>query len=343
MLAGAEPIREIHADGRDGVPDAVLRPTGATPTPMVLRGLVSHWPMVVAARQSMQAAANYLHRLENPQAPPVVATVGAPQIGGRVFYNDDLSGINFRQEHVALRTVLDTLLKYATHDAPPMIYVASTTLDTWLPGFRAENDLPLGARDPLASIWIGNRTRVAAHQDVPDNIACVVAGRRRVTLFPPEQLRNLYIGPLDFNPAGQAISLVDFAAPDLQRFPRFAEAMQHAQVAELEPGDAVFIPSLWWHHMEGLEPFNVLVNYWWRDTPGWMDTPMNVLMYALMTMRDLPPHERAAWQEVFRHYVFEADADTAAHIPEHARGVLSPLDETRARELRARLLKRINR
>ncbi len=299
--------------------------------------------MVVAARESMQAAAAYLRSFERADAPPVVATVGAPEIDGRVFYNDDLSDFNFRQEQIPLRTVLDTLLKYAGQASPPMIYVASTTLDTWLPGFRSDNDLPLGGREPLASIWIGNRTRIAAHQDVPDNIACVVAGRRRVTLFPPEQLRNLYIGPLDFNPAGQAISLVDFAAPDLERFPRFAEAMRHAQVAELEPGDAVFIPSMWWHHMEGLEPFNVLINYWWRDVPGWMDTPMNVLMYALMTMRDLPPHERGIWQDVFRHYVFEADADTAAHIPESARRVLSPLDESRARDLRARLLKRINR
>ena len=339
MLPAAEPIREIRVDGRSDVLDAVL----SSSAPRVLRGLVAHWPMVAAARESMQAAVAYLHRLDNPKAPPAIVTVGAPQIGGRVFYNESLSDMNFRQEQIPLRVVLDTLLKYASHDAPPMIYVASTTLDTWLPGFRAENDVPMGGRDPLASIWIGNRTRIAAHQDVPENMACVVAGRRRVTLFPPEQLRNLYVGPLDFTPAGQAVSLVDFAAPDLERFPRFAEAMAHAQVAELEPGDAVFIPSMWWHHMEGLEPFNVLVNYWWRDVPGWMDTPMNVLMYALMTLRDLPPHQRIIWQDVFRHYVFEADEDTAEHIPEPARGVLSALDETRARALRARLLKRINR
>ena len=338
MLASASPIQE-RRDGPGVLSDAVL----ASAQPVVLRGLVAHWPMVAAARESTHAAAGYLRRFECPEAPPVVATVGPPGIGGRVFYNDDLSGFNFRQEQIPLRTVLDTLLKYAGQESPPMIYVASTSLDTWLPGFRSDNDLPLDGREPLASIWIGNRTRVAAHQDVPDNIACVVAGRRRVTLLPPEQLRNLYIGPLDFNPAGQAISLVDFAAPDLERFPRFAEAMRHAQVAELEPGDAVLIPSMWWHHMEGLEPFNVLVNYWWRDAPDWMDTPMNVLMYALMTMRDLPPHERAVWQDVFRHYVFEADEDTVAHVPESARRVLSPLDERRARELRARLLKRINR
>lgn len=340
MPADAKPIRELRGEAPGALAEA-LRASASGPT--VVRGLVAHWPMVAAARESMQAAVAYLHGFERRDAPPVVATVAAPEAGGRVFYNDDLSGFNFRQEHIPLGTVLDTLLKYAAREPAPMIYVASTTLDTWLPGFREENALALEGRDPLASIWIGNRTRIAAHQDVPDNIACVVAGRRRVTLFPPDQLRNLYIGPLDFTPAGQAVSLVDFASPDLERFPRFAEAMRHAQVAELEPGDAVLIPSMWWHHMEGLEPFNVLVNYWWREAPGWMDTPMNVLMYALMTIRDLPSHEREIWQDVFRHYVFEAGADTVAHIPEEARRLLSPLDEVRARDLRARLLKRINR
>jgi hypothetical protein len=338
--ADAKPIRELRGEAPGALAEA-LRASASGPT--VVRGLVAHWPMVAAARESMQAAVAYLHGFERRDAPPVVATVAAPEAGGRVFYNDDLSGFNFRQEHIPLGAVLDTLLKYAAREPAPMIYVASTTLDTWLPGFREENALALEGRDPLASIWIGNRTRIAAHQDVPDNIACVVAGRRRVTLFPPDQLRNLYIGPLDFTPAGQAVSLVDFASPDLERFPRFAEAMRYAQVAELEPGDAVLIPSMWWHHMEGLEPFNVLVNYWWREAPGWMDTPMNVLMYALMTMRDLPSHEREIWQDVFRHYVFEAGADTVAHIPEEARRLLSPLDEVRARDLRARLLKRINR
>jgi hypothetical protein len=95
--------------------------------------------------------------------------------------------------------------------------------------------------------------------------------------------------------------------------------------------------------MEALEPFNVLVNYWWRRTPAWMDTPMNALMLALMTVRDLPAEQRATWRDMFDYYVFEADDATVAHIPEHARRVLAPLDDTRARELRARLLQRLNR
>jgi hypothetical protein len=337
MSRAPEPIAELH-----GLDAGALDPALFTRTePVVLRALVAHWPMARAGAQSAAAAAAYLRRFAQPE--PVVATVAAPQAQGRFFYTDDLLGFNFRQERVPLPVVLDTLLRYLDDPAPPAIYVASTTIDSWLPGFRADNDLALGARDPLASIWIGNRTRVAAHQDVPDNIACVVAGRRRATLLPPDQLRNLYVGPLDRTPAGQPVSLVDFAAPDFARFPRFAEAMRHARVAELEPGDALLIPSMWWHHMEALEGFNVLVNYWWRQTPAYLDSPMNALMLALLSVRDLPPHERAIWQEAFRHYVFEADADTSAHIPDGARGVLAPMDEARARDLRARLLQRLNR
>lgn len=234
-------------------------------------------------------------------------------------------------------------MRHVDDERPPGIYVGSTTIDQCLPGFRTANDLGFGDRQPLASVWIGNRSRVSAHQDVPDNIACVAAGRRRFTLFPPGELANLYIGPLDFSPAGQAISLVDFARPDFDRYPRFADALKQARVAELGPGDAIFIPSLWWHHIEALDPFNVLVNYWWREAPAHVESPLNALMLALMSIRDLRPEQRAAWQEIFRHYVFEPGENTAAHIAEHARGVLSPLDVESVSRLRAALLKRLER
>ncbi len=311
-------------------------------TPKVLRGLVAHWPMVAAARTSAAAAVAHLKQFDHGQL-PVTATTAPPQAQGRLFYNADMSGFNFRREQIALKVVLDTLLKYQPDPEPPGIYVASTTLDSFLPGFGTCNSLALGVDDPLASIWIGNRSRIAAHQDVPDNLACVAAGRRRVTLFAPEQIDNLYIGPLDFTPAGQAISLVDFAAPDLQRFPRFAQALAHAQVAELGPGDAVFIPSLWWHHMEGLDTFNVLVNYWWRPVPAWMDAPMNALMLAMLALRELPPQQREQWRTLFDHYVFHADPDTAAHVPAHARGVLGALDANTAAQVRSVLRRRLER
>lgn len=330
------PVREIEGAGR-ALDDALLRSAG----PVIIRGLVAHWPLMRAGVESAQAADAYLRRFY--QDATVVAMLGAPDIGGRFFYNEDLSGFNFRPVHVKLDTVLGELAARRDDAQPPSIYVGSTTVDTCLPGLRAENDLDLGERDALMSVWIGNRTRIAAHYDLPDNLACVAVGHRRFTLFPPDQLNNLYIGPLDYTPAGQSISLVDFAKPDFARFPKFANALEYAQVAELGPGDALFIPSMWWHHVEALDPFNVLLNYWWRQSPEHMDTPTNALMHAIMSVRDLPPAQRKAWQELFRHYVFEADQNTAEHIEPAARRILAPLDGDATRALRAQLLKRMNR
>jgi hypothetical protein len=316
--------------------DALDETVLTSSAPVVLRGLVRHWPYVAQNQGPAGLMRHYRGEI-------VTAMLGAPDIGGRFFYNADLSGFNFAQVRVPLPNVLAELDKHRATPVPPSIYVGSTTIDTCLPGFRLENDIDLGARDALASIWIGNQTCIAAHYDVPDNLACVAAGRRRFTLFPPGQLENLYIGPLDFTPAGQPVSLVDIRQPDLARFPRYADAARHALVAELGPGDAIFIPSMWWHHIEALDRFNVLVNYWWRQAPDYVDTPTSALMHALMTVRDLPPTQRAAWQELFRHYVFEADDTTAAHIPPDARHALGPIDARAMRTMRAQLLKKINR
>ena len=78
--------------------------------------------------------------------------------------------------------------------------------------------------------------------------------------------------------------------------------MAHMQIAELEPGDALFIPSMWWHEVEALAPFNLLVNYWWRTTPDYMDAPINALQHALqhalLSIAGLPPEEKQIWQDM---------------------------------------------
>lgn len=334
----ARSVAERHGLDPASLPDEVL----ASTQPLLLRGLVSSWPAVQAARRSSAELVDYLRQFDARR--PVISLSAPPGAKGRFFYNEDLSGFNFERHRDSLTATLDKILASAGAADAPSVYMGSTMLDAYLPGFRERN--PLGLEAPaqkLANIWIGNRTRIAAHQDLPANFACVVAGRRRFTLFPPEQLANLYIGPLDFTPAGQAISLVDFHQPDFSRFPRFREALEHAREVELEPGDVLLIPSMWWHHVESLQPFNVLVNYWWRSEPAYMDTPMNALLAALLSIRDLPPEQREIWQDVFRHYVFEPGEATHGHIPDSARGVLGPLDEGIARELQSRLLQRFQR
>ena len=74
-----------------------------------------------------------------------------------------------------------------------------------------------------------------------------------------------------------------------------------------------------------------------------MGSPADALYHALLSVRDLPPSQREAWHSMFEHYIFSADEDVLAHIPQGRRGVLASADDTRARKLRALLLKQLNR
>lgn len=309
--------------------------------PVVIRGLVAEWPLVEKSRASSAAASKYL--LDFYAGEPVTTFTSEADAGGRIFYTDNLAEKNFRQTQESLDQVLGTLLENEGNPAAPTTYVGSRALDRYLPGLSEENSLPHGDIRATVRIWIGNRTTVAAHYDVLENIACVCAGRRRFTLFPPDQIANLYVGPIDFTPAGQSISLVDLNDPDFDKYPRFAEALEHAQSAELEPGDAIFIPSMWWHHVEGLESFNILINHWWRENPDYMGAPGDALLHAILSIRDLPDEQRKAWQVFFNHYIFEAGSQTTAHIPSEKRGALGELDENTARQIRALLRNKLNR
>jgi ribosomal protein L16 Arg81 hydroxylase len=308
--------------------------------PLLLKGLVAEWPAVRACSQSLSSAAKYLSDFWSDN--PVTVYVGE-DIDGRFFYNDEFSGFNFRSGTAHLGQVFQKLAEQQGDEATQSIYVGSTAVDRWLPGFREQNDVNVPIDDALVSFWLGNKTRVSAHFDFPDNVACVVAGKRRFTLFPPDQIENLYVGPIDRTPSGQAISLVDFSAPDFERFPKFATALESAVSYELDPGDAIFIPSMWWHHVDSLSDFNLLVNYWWCTSPPSMGSPTTALLHAILAVRDLPERQRDAIRHLFDHYVFEANESVYSHIPEQGRGCLAPLDEQSARQLRADLLNRLNR
>lgn len=341
--AASSPRRtRVVEDATDISPDALL----ADGRPVILRGLAANWPLVAAGREGPHAAVAYLKRFDAGRE--VVGYTGAPEIGGRYFYRADWSGLNFEARRVGLSAYLDRIAAHLDDPAPPSFYIGSTDLDTYLPGLRAYNDLRLPAppadRDPaLVSIWIGNRTIATTHYDMSNNIACCIAGRRRFTLFPPDQVANLYPGPLEPTPGGQVVSMVDLRAPDLDRYPRFADALAEAQVAELEPGDILFYPALWWHNVEALDPFNVLINYWWNDVPAFSDTPMTTLLHALLSLRGRSDAEKSAWRAMFDYYVFGDAGRAAAHLPASARGDLAPLDARAARRLRAKVSGRLDR
>lgn len=301
--------------------------------PYVLPQLVADWPVVQAAKQSDAVLCEYLTKFDNQS---VVDTLKLPaNEQGRMFYNADMSGFNFTRARMPFRTALETLLNLAEREEPESLYIGSTTVDTCLPSFTQSNPIGLDSLAPLATLWIGNKSRIAAHYDAPDNLICVAAGRRRVTLFPPEQVENLYIGPLHFTPAGQAISMVDFAKPDFEKHPKFKEAIKHALVVELNPGDALFIPSMWWHHIEGLGSLNMLVNFWWRTVPSYIGRSENVLYHALLTLKQLPKAQRKAWKALLDFYVFSENPDRFEHMPPSRQGPLGDIDEKTLRQFKA--------
>jgi mannose-6-phosphate isomerase-like protein (cupin superfamily) len=302
------------------VDEAAFREIRSAGQPAVLRGLASDWPAVAAARRSDEELISYLRRF--PSSHPVPHIVGAPEIEGRFLYTDDLLDLNFKRGMSPLDPFLDWLLQQRANPRPYAVAVQSQDVPSLLPGFEGENRVTLVRPDVVPRAWLGNRIRVAPHYDLTENVGVVVAGRRRFTLFPPDELKNLYVGPIELTPAGTPVSLVDPAHPDLERFPKFVEALEHAQAAELGPGDAIYIPFYWWHGVDSLEAVNLFINYWWNDKPAGTGSPYDALMYALYAIKVLPPEQRAVWRNVFDHYIFEVNGDPAAHLPEHARGVL---------------------
>jgi hypothetical protein len=316
--------------------------------PVIIKGLINHWKLVEQGRQSDTSAMHYLKAHYNGR--PSVACIGSPDIQGRFFYDADRTQLNYQAQQMKVDEVLDLIQAGFTDKNPTSYYIASNVIDTHFPDFRNENDIiiprPIAdypLEDVRISIWIGNRTTACCHYDASDNLACCVVGKRRFTLFPPDQIANLYPGPLSPTPGGQALSMVDFTNPDFTKYPKFAEAIKHGQIAELEAGDALYLPSMWWHQVESQNPFNVLVNYWWSNSAKHMGPALNVLYHALLSLRDKPEHERQAWKHIFDYYIFDNPEQAGAHIPDEARGYLGEIDAAKSKMLRAMLLNKLNR
>jgi hypothetical protein len=291
--------------------------------PAVIRSLVSDWPVVKAANKSARSAVDYLKPLDKGAI--TSALVGAPEINGRFFYNDELTELNFKRAHVTLSIGLDRLLAISDKRNPHTIALQAMQLRDLLPDFQSLHNQPLLDESIKPNMWVGNRAVVAPHYDINDNLACVVAGSRKFTLFPPEQINNLYLGPTLNTPAGVPISLVDIRDPDLKRFPKYIKALDVGFEATLIAGDAIFIPALWWHGVESLETFNILVNYWWGDDLENKFSPGDSLLHCMMSIANLNPEKRKSWRHIFDYYVFKNLDEPSAHLPNDLEDILTGL------------------
>jgi hypothetical protein len=249
-------ITEFDAPSPDAFRHEIL-PHGE---PAVLCGAASHWPLVKAAADGSERWLAML--VGHASDEPVEIIRAEPAEQGRFHYSPDGKLLNFIRGRGRLAAYLEALKEQASEEHPHAMAAQGVLAERYVPGFNRSHPMPLAPPDSEPRLWIGNASKVATHNDPTDNTAVVAAGRRRFTLFPPEAEPDLYMGPDHPTPAGTPVSMVHVTAPDLDKFPRYAAALEVAQEAELQPGDAIFIPANWFHHVEALERFNMLVNYW---------------------------------------------------------------------------------
>ena len=289
--------------------------------PSVFRGLAQRWPAVVAGQKSAQQLGEYVKAFATKA--DVAYVITDPDVKGEFFFGETLKTRNFRIERAPFVDIVDRLLALAEQATRPSLFIQSIPVNSALPGFSHDNAIAWLPPQVAPHVWIGNGARVQPHFDLADNIAVAVAGKRRFTLFPPEQLANLYIGPLHQTLAGVPVSIADIEAPDFERFPRLAQALDAAEVADLEPGDALFIPYGWWHHVRSSGDMAMLVNYWWNDGPTHLKDPWSVLYLNMLMIRDLPDRYRDVWQNLFSHYVFKANGEPGTHLNPGDRGLMN--------------------
>ncbi|KQY28062.1 transcriptional regulator [Caulobacter sp. Root487D2Y] len=305
--------------------------------PVVLRGLCRDWPSTRAAARSWPDLAAYLKGFDVGLAGQ--AFIGAPAIAGRYDYGEGPGGFNFDRESLTLGQTLERIDQAAADPGRASVYMGSLPTDDYLPGFDQDHRvafLPSAARP---RVWLGNASRVACHYDTYDNLACVVAGRRRFTLYPPDAIGDLYVGPIDHTMAGQPVALAAGAEPGDPRFPRFEAARDRAAVVELAPGDALYLPKLWWHQVEALDSRNLLVNYWWDAFAAGPDAPFVTMMLAMIAIAERPPAERHAWRAFFDHYVFRPNGHPLDHLPPSRHGILGSLAEGNYGKVRASVMR----
>lgn len=299
----------------------------AAEQPVIIKGLIDHWPALKAGQHSAASLMTYLKAMDRGAPAPVMEAPFAT--GGHYTYAPGLCEFTFSKHQGGISETLDRIAAVMDQRDAPFIAIQMLPLDSHMPDFVRSNSAPLLPPQVPPRLWVGGSVKTQTHNDRDHNLACVIAGRRRFVLFPPEQVSNLYVGPLEAPPP---LSLVDPEAPDFERFPKFGAALRAASVAWLEPGDCLFIPKYWWHHVTSLDPFNGMVNYWWGDTAKGLERTSDAFLTALLAFKDLPPGQRRYWQVMFDAYVF-GDGSAAEHIPAGRRGVLGPLPPA----MRARL------
>ncbi|HJQ83701.1 MAG TPA: cupin-like domain-containing protein, partial [Candidatus Binatia bacterium] len=214
--------------------------------PVVLDGLADDWP----ARSNWSLA-----RLRERFGNRPISVITTSERG--VLCTDVKTGVAFRT--MRFGDYVDVLERGERPDA----YLIEPG-SNWIPELRDDVRVPEYCRDAPwqnTRFWLSAAdTAAPLHRDLAENLFFQLVGRKRFFLYPPSSSPWLYSNP--FRSALPNYSRFDPEQPDWQRFP-LARAVAPIELV-LEPGDALYLPSRWWHQVRSLD-VSASFNFWWAD------------------------------------------------------------------------------
>ena len=272
--------------------------------PLHFPGCLKDWELVKELSGASSSSARLAHLTGLIGSRPITYTRLEPAQQGDMSFREDLSAPNFRyiSDRSSFESFAEKLTASLADSSRGVYYAQSNSLMAFPELLAGIGQLQFlrGKKPATQRVWIGSGGHVKAlHFDPFSNFLCLMAGRKRISLFPFDVLPDVYPTALDRGIGGVPSSYVKLLHPDLERFPRFENALPKGRVVHLNAGDVLWIPPNWWHHVESFD-LNVMVNAFTYDIE-YSALKARGLRFrsALLTFADMPPDERMQARERF--------------------------------------------
>ena len=214
--------------------------------PVILQGAIADWPAMT--KWSLEF---FTREFGDRELPIVREKNGSHYSAGsglhyeRIRFGDYCDLLADGNPH-------DLYLTVRVHEVVPELFA-----DIRQPAYTA------AAHWARSRFWMGGPgSKGPLHRDLPENLYAQISGRKRFFLL--ERRLTRMVHRHSFRSGVPNYSPVDAEDPDLARFPRFRGAP--LLYADLEPGDLLYIPSMWWHQARSLTT-SFAVNLWWLKGP----------------------------------------------------------------------------
>jgi hypothetical protein len=238
---------------------------------------VNHWPAL-----RLWQEAEYLRRkLTDPAADAVVPVHNTPYVQyplhtrPRYFYNEKGFASCVIPVSEFIRTVTsDENGYYELHGWPITPSSSLAPMLTDLGEFPFVQNPRPGRVSPRYRAFIYRNSYTDWHfHPTDETLMCQLRGSKEVLLLPPDS-RSYEI-------LTEIVSQTErLYAVDTSQFPRYSELRPYRVI--VEPGDALFIPTFWWHAVEPIgSRWGITVAYTWA-TPLYLFDPRMIAVRAIL-------------------------------------------------------------